>query len=162
MGRSSKWILPLLGCLRRDQWVTNYTLYAGYNQFTGWWFQICFIFTPTWGRFPFWLNIFQLGWNNQPDLLTIDPNFLGHPTVGLLGIPCIPWVFVGGHIINPPDRIDQHFLAGHRETDLRPETMLQNGLINVMMCLEPNWPLFWKVKPPNQCPFQSKQGSFGF
>ena len=29
-------------------------------------FQIIFIFTPTWGRFPFWLyNIFQMGWNHQ-------------------------------------------------------------------------------------------------
>ncbi len=32
----------------------------------GWWFQTFFIFTPIWGRFPFWLyNIFQLGWNHQ-------------------------------------------------------------------------------------------------
>ena len=32
-----------------------------------WWFQRFFIFTPTWGRFPFWLltNIFQMGWNHQ-------------------------------------------------------------------------------------------------
>ena len=29
---------------------------------TGWWLQICFIFTPIWGRFPFWL---QMGWNHQ-------------------------------------------------------------------------------------------------
>ena len=28
--------------------------------------------------------------------------------------------------------------------------------------LEPNWPLFFKVNPPKQGPFQSKQGSFGF
>ena len=34
--------------------------------FTGWWFQKFFISTPTWGRFPFWLIIFQLGWNHQP------------------------------------------------------------------------------------------------
>ena len=26
---------------------------------TGWWFQIFFIFTPTWGRFPFWLIFFK-------------------------------------------------------------------------------------------------------
>ena len=27
-----------------------------------------FIFTPIWGRFPFWLyNIFQMGWNHQPE-----------------------------------------------------------------------------------------------
>ena len=24
-----------------------------------------FILTPTWGRFPLWLNIFQMGWNHQ-------------------------------------------------------------------------------------------------
>ena len=29
---------------------------------TGWWFQLCFMFTPIWGRFPFWLiNIFLKG-----------------------------------------------------------------------------------------------------
>ena len=27
--------------------------------FTRWWFQICFIFTLTWGRFPFWLIFFK-------------------------------------------------------------------------------------------------------
>ncbi len=26
---------------------------------TRWWFQIFFIFTPTWGRFPFWLIFFR-------------------------------------------------------------------------------------------------------
>ena len=26
---------------------------------TGWWFQICFIFTPIWGRFPIWLIFFR-------------------------------------------------------------------------------------------------------
>ena len=26
---------------------------------TGWWFQIFFIFTPTWGRFPIWLVFFR-------------------------------------------------------------------------------------------------------
>ena len=26
---------------------------------TGWWFQIFFIFTPIWGRFPFWLIFFR-------------------------------------------------------------------------------------------------------
>ena len=32
------------------------------------WFQIFYIFTPIWGRFPFWLsNIFQMGWNHQLD-----------------------------------------------------------------------------------------------
>ena len=35
-----------------------------------WWFQILFIFTPTWGRFPFWLIFFKRGWNHQPVLGT--------------------------------------------------------------------------------------------
>ena len=32
---------------------------------TRWWFQTFFIFTPIWGRFPFWLIIIQMGWNHQ-------------------------------------------------------------------------------------------------
>ena len=32
----------------------------------GWWFQIVFIFTPTWGNDPIWLaHIFQMGWFNH-------------------------------------------------------------------------------------------------
>ena len=34
---------------------------------TRWWFQTFFIFTPTWWRFSFLTNIFQMGWNHQPD-----------------------------------------------------------------------------------------------
>ena len=30
-----------------------------------WWFQRFFIFTRTWGRFPFWLIFFSNGWNHQ-------------------------------------------------------------------------------------------------
>ena len=33
---------------------------------------------------------------------------------------------------------------------------------SVCIYLEPKWPLFLKVNPPKQGPFQSKQGSFGF
>ena len=29
------------------------------GQFSGWWFQIFFIFIHTWGRFPFWLIFFK-------------------------------------------------------------------------------------------------------
>ena len=32
---------------------------------TWWWFQICFIFTPTWGNDP--IDIFQTGGNHQLD-----------------------------------------------------------------------------------------------
>ena len=31
-----------------------------------WWFQICFIFIPSWGRFHILTSIFQVGWNQQP------------------------------------------------------------------------------------------------
>ena len=34
--------------------------------------------------------------------------------------------------------------------------------IYIYIYLEPNWPLFLKVNPPKQGPFQAKQGSFGF
>ena len=35
---------------------------------TRWWFQIFFIFTPTWvGKWSNLTNIFQMGWNHQPD-----------------------------------------------------------------------------------------------
>ena len=30
-----------------------------FKYITGWWFQIFFIFTPIWGRFPFWLIFFK-------------------------------------------------------------------------------------------------------
>ena len=32
-----------------------------------WGFQIFFIFTPIWRRFPIWLIFFQMGWNHQAD-----------------------------------------------------------------------------------------------
>ena len=39
-----------------------------------WWIQIFVIFIPIWGRFPFWLyNIFQMGWNHQPEMVVIFP-----------------------------------------------------------------------------------------
>ena len=28
------------------------------GKYARWWFQTCFIFTPTWGRFPFWQAFF--------------------------------------------------------------------------------------------------------
>ena len=36
---------------------------------SGWWFQICFIFNPTWGNTPILTNIFHVGWNHQPDII---------------------------------------------------------------------------------------------
>ena len=39
--------------------------------YTGWWFQIFFIFTPIWGKISNLTNIFQRGWNHQ-----LDRNFV--------------------------------------------------------------------------------------
>ena len=50
-------MIVLLGCHFFHLWNTR------------WWFQICFIFIPTWGRFPFWLIFFKLGWNRQLDVV---------------------------------------------------------------------------------------------
>ena len=38
------------------------------NKTSRWWFQIFFVFTPTWGNDPILSNIFQMGWNHQPDI----------------------------------------------------------------------------------------------
>ena len=35
----------------------------------GWWFQGFVMFTPTWGNDPILTNIFQMGWNHQPDTI---------------------------------------------------------------------------------------------
>ena len=40
------------------------------NSISMWWCHVSNVFlffTPTWGRFPFWLIFFQGGWNHQPD-----------------------------------------------------------------------------------------------
>ena len=34
-------------------WLQKKMLQSLFLLFSGWWFQIFFIFTPTWGRFPF-------------------------------------------------------------------------------------------------------------
>ena len=44
---------------QKTGWVNSYL-------FTRWWFQICLMFTPTWGRFPFWLIFVKGGWNSKP------------------------------------------------------------------------------------------------
>ena len=37
----------------------NYDKLCFLSILSRWWFQIFFIFTPTWGRFPFWLIFFR-------------------------------------------------------------------------------------------------------
>ena len=46
-------------------WILNLLIYL-YIYISRWWFQALFIFIPMWGRFPFWLLFFQMGWNHQP------------------------------------------------------------------------------------------------
>ena len=46
------------GWVMSDEWVYDITMkkiHQVYEGITRWWFQIFFIFTPIWGRFPFWL-----------------------------------------------------------------------------------------------------------
>ena len=52
--------------LQRQAWWHRGSLLMSYRRFyyqdiyiSGWWFQIFFIFIPTWGRFPFWLIFFK-------------------------------------------------------------------------------------------------------
>ena len=40
--------------------IETFELFNNKKQTPRWWFQICFIFTPIWGRFPCWLIFF--GW----------------------------------------------------------------------------------------------------
>ena len=52
-----------------------------------WWFQTFFIFTPIWGRFPFWLAYFSDGWfNHQPAIHPSRGPFFtlsdSHPSYG--------------------------------------------------------------------------------
>ena len=49
------------GCWCHGCVAGNYDRTTGvcWKRRTGWWFQMFFIFTPTWGRFPFWLIFFK-------------------------------------------------------------------------------------------------------
>ena len=59
---SLPWKMMIAG-LFHDEWMgrcdISYWKFGGSFQLvilvSGWWFQIFLIFTPTWGRFPFWL-----------------------------------------------------------------------------------------------------------
>ena len=50
--------------------VIRWPVLGGNQTIPRWWFQTLFIFTPTWGNDPIWLNltnIFQMGWNHQSE-----------------------------------------------------------------------------------------------
>ena len=42
------------------------------KKLTGWWFQILFMFTPVWGRFPIWLYIVFFRWVETTHQLMMD------------------------------------------------------------------------------------------
>ena len=58
----------------------NLDLVEFHNSKTRWWIQIFFMFTPIWGRFPFWLIFFnQMVWNHQvrkTSCLSVSPTSL--------------------------------------------------------------------------------------
>ena len=64
------------------------------ESFSGWWFQIFYIFTPIWGRFPIWLIFLRwVDTTNQffSDVVFFAPKRLGFKTV-LPGLTsACPW-----------------------------------------------------------------------
>ena len=47
---------------------------------TRWWFQIFFYVHPYLGNIPILTNIFQMGWNHQPDIDLAENNKFGAKT----------------------------------------------------------------------------------
>ena len=70
----SGWVFFLLSC---SVW--------GGRIYTSWWFQICFIFTPIWGRFPFWLIFFK-GVGSTTNQKSKGPPFCFLPRFGSLQV----------------------------------------------------------------------------
>ena len=68
----ARFIYLLPGFLRKGgvRWMRKNPIYGvdrHATNMTRWWFQIFFMFTPTWGNDPIWLIFFQRGWNHQLD-----------------------------------------------------------------------------------------------
>ena len=64
------------------------------NGFTGWWFQIFFIFTPIWGRFPFWRAYFSAGLKPPTSSSTIWDRTDVPPSMNRSGQICPVWIRV--------------------------------------------------------------------
>ena len=73
---ASQWPPGLITCLKHRGTPRSLNLHGCHDgmaswefrphpTYTGWWFEIVFIFTPIWGRFSIWLIFFQMGWNHQ-------------------------------------------------------------------------------------------------
>ena len=48
-------------CLFPKKWTNKKGVEVVLGFEAGWWFQICFMFIPTWGNDPILTNIFQMG-----------------------------------------------------------------------------------------------------
>ena len=51
------------------QYVVQSVVFFCWACISRWWFQICFILTTIWGRFPFWLIFCNWVENHQPDIV---------------------------------------------------------------------------------------------
>ena len=83
--RNREWYRPFLALQGFSCTVRPWCFFffaGGKGKITGWWFQIFFIFTPTWGRFPFWLK-FLMGWKHQLDYHRLS--LLGMPAPDVAG-----------------------------------------------------------------------------
>ena len=87
------WNLYLSSCMTNDGFLMKADM-----RVTRWWFQIFFIFTPTWGNDPIWRAYFSDGWFNH-HLGYLKPScFLGAfvvvvVVVGLVAGPrCLSWM----------------------------------------------------------------------
>ena len=58
--------------------------------FSRWWFQIFFIFTPTWGRWPNLTNVFQRGRNQHLDFWWIVPSIFDSQNLRFRGFQWSP------------------------------------------------------------------------
>ena len=85
-----------------------------------------FIFTPTWGRFPFWLyNILQMGWNHQPDEHGTCSKTLNCLCQNSFGVPFEP---------TPPPRVLTTFL-----------NQVDNWIVRSCLVINTHRPVFSKT-----------------
>ena len=86
----------------------------------GWWFQMSFIFSPTWKRFPFWLIFFRWGWNHQPEI-SKHISLPRCPTIIGLFVPvrCSLRVLMQANIHEGCQR-EVHILHGNPRHDFSP------------------------------------------
>ena len=56
-----------------SMWRWLNAIWGDLHYITGWWFGTFFIFPNSWDDDPIWLiNMFQRGWNHQPDCMTLS------------------------------------------------------------------------------------------